>query len=100
VLGLNAARLYGLSPDVNSYTEVPGDYRSRLTGDATLMKTMEYDDRLPNEVPAQNSQSPYGVATANRDDRLAKLRADYRDEAGTQFGVPVSNKRDGWIRVK
>lgn len=91
VLGLNAARLYGVTPDVTKYTEVPDDYRGRLAGDAQLMKTMEYDDRLPNELP---------VAAANRNDRLEQLRADYRETTETRFGVPVSNKRDGWIRVK
>jgi hypothetical protein len=108
VLGLNSARLYGLTPDVTSYSKVPDDWKRRLAGDAHLMKTMEYDDRLPNELPVQNSPevgarpgaSPYGVATANRDDRLGKLRAEYRDGGETRYGVPVSNKRDGWIRVK
>jgi hypothetical protein len=91
VLGLNAARLYGVTPDVTKYTKVPDDYRGRLAGDAQLMKTMEYDDRLPNELP---------IAAANRNDRLEQLRSDYRETTQTRFGVPVSNKRDGWIRVK
>jgi uncharacterized protein len=91
VLGLNAARLYGVAPDVTRYTEVPADYRERLTGDTRLMKTMEYDDRLPNDLP---------VAAANRNDRLEKVRVEYRAEAETRFGVPLSNQRDGWIRVR
>jgi predicted TIM-barrel fold metal-dependent hydrolase len=95
VLGLNSARLYGMSPDVSRYTKLPDDYHARLVGDAHLMKTMEYDDRLP-EIPS----SPYGIAAANRNDRLDKLRADYRDAARTKFGVPRSNRRDGWIRVR
>ncbi len=108
VLGLNSARLYGMSPDLTRYTKVPDDYHRRLVGDAHLMKTMEYDDRLPNELPMQNSPevpsppdaSPYGVAAANRNDRLEKLRAEYREGAETRFGIPRSNRRDGWIRVK
>jgi uncharacterized protein len=108
VLGLNSARLYGLSPDVTRYTKVPDDYHRRLVGDAQLMKTMEYDDRLTNELPMQGSpdvpslptSSPYGVATANRGDRLDSLRADYREAAETRFGVPRSNNRNGWIRVR
>ena len=98
VLGLNAARLYGVTPDVTKYTEVPDDYRQRLVGDAQLMKTMEYDDRLPNELPVKSSSS--GVAVANRNDRLEKVRAEYRDATETRHGVPLSNKRDGWIRVR
>ena len=91
VLGLNAARLYGVTPDVTKYTKVPDDYRQRLVGDAQLMKTMEYDDRLPNELP-----TPPPTATIG----WRQLRAEYRDETATRFGVPVSNKRDGWIRVR
>ncbi len=108
VLGLNSARLYGMSPDVTRYTRVPDDYHRRLVGDAHLMKTLEYDDRLPNELPMQNSPevaslpdtSPYGVAAANRNDRLEKLGAEYREVAETRFGIPRSNRRDGWIRVR
>jgi predicted TIM-barrel fold metal-dependent hydrolase len=95
VFGLNAARLYGVTPDVTRYTKVPDDYRRRLAGDAHLMKTMEYDDRLPNELPAGHSP---GVGY--RDDRLEQLRADYRETTETGFGIPRSNRRDGWIRVK
>ena len=87
VFGLNAARLYGITPDVTSYTRVPDDYQRRLVGDTHLMKTMEYDDRLPNESPMKT-------------DRLEQIRAEYRDAAETSFGIPRSNKRDGWIRVK
>ena len=108
VLGLNSARLYGMSPDLSRYTKVPADYQHRIVGDAPLMRTMEYDDRLPKELPMQNSPeipsrrdaSPYGVAAANRNDRLEKLRAEYRETAKTRFGTPRSNSRDGWIRVK
>ena len=97
VLGLNAARLYGVTPDVTKYTKVPDDYRQRLVSDTKLMKTMEYDDRLPNELPMKESpKSP----SADRGDRLQKLRTDYRDATDTGFGVPHTNKRDGWIRVK
>ncbi|HZI39467.1 MAG TPA: amidohydrolase family protein [Acidimicrobiia bacterium] len=96
VLGLNSARLYGMSPDVTSYTKVPADYHDRIVGDTELMRTMEYDDRLPNEAP----MSPYGSASANRNDRFEKLRAGYREGAETRFGVPHSNRRDGWIRVR
>jgi hypothetical protein len=49
------------------------------------METMEYDDRLPNELP---------------NDRFAKLRSEYREESETSFGVPRSNERAGWIRVR
>ena len=108
VLGLNSARLYGMSPDLTRYTKVPDDYHQRIVGDAELMKTMEYDDRLPNELPSENSPdvpsltqaSPYGAAAANRNDRFEKLRAEYREGAESRFGVPRSNRRDGWIRVK
>ena len=108
VLGLNSARLYGLSPDPGRYPMVPDDYQARIGADAELIKTMEYDDRLPNEPPMQNSPevpspsdgSPYGVAAAHRGDRLEKLRAEYRGEAETRFGIPRSNWRHGWIRVK
>jgi Amidohydrolase len=108
VLGLNSARLYGMSPDLIRYTKVPDDYHRRIAADAHLMKTMEYDDRLPNELPMKGSPeipssphaSPYRVASAHHDDRLEKLRAEYRDAADTGFGVPRSNRRDGWIRVK
>ena len=103
VLGLNSARLYGLSPDRSGYGQVPDDYAGRITGDAQLMKTMEYDDRLPNELPMKGSPgiaSPYGVATANRNDRLEEFRTEYRAEAETRFGVPRSNQRAGWIRVR
>ena len=102
VLGLNSARLYGMTPDVARYTKVPDDYHQRIVGDAHLMRTMEYDDRLPHEPPIQHSPaaSPYGVAAANRGDRLEKLRAQYRDEANSSFGIPRSNRREGWIRVK
>jgi hypothetical protein len=90
VLGLNSARLYGLSSDVTGYTRVPDDYHRRLVGDAHLMKTMEYDDRLPHELPLKGAP----------DDRLEKLRSEYREEAETRFGVPRSNRREGWIRVR
>ena len=101
VLGLNAARLYGLSPDITKYTKVPEDYQRRLVGDAQLMKTMEYDDFLPNELPVQDSSaSPYGVASAHRGDQLEKLKVEYSEAADTGFGAPRSNKRDGWIRVR
>jgi hypothetical protein len=60
------------------------------------MRTMEYDDLLPNEPPA----APYGEAAATRDDRFGKLRSEYREEAETPFGVPRSNERAGWIRVR
>jgi hypothetical protein len=108
VLGLNSARLYGLSPDLTKYTKVPDDYHTRLIGNAQLMKTMEYDDRLPKKLPMKDSPevrssphaSPYGVASAHRNDRLEKLRAEYREASDTGFGVPRSNQRDGWIRVK
>jgi predicted TIM-barrel fold metal-dependent hydrolase len=96
VLGLNSARLYGLSPDPAGYTKLPGDYHHRIVGDAGLMRTMEYDDRLPNEPP----MAPYGTASAHRDDRFDRLRTAYREGAETRFGVPRSNRRDGWIRVK
>jgi predicted TIM-barrel fold metal-dependent hydrolase len=89
VLGQNAARLYGLTPDVSRYTELPDDYHQRLVGDAALMKTMEYDDRLPNELPS-----------ASRNDRLDELRAGYAEEAGTRFGIARTKRPDGWIRVK
>jgi hypothetical protein len=59
------------------------------------MKTMEYDDRLPKELPVKGSPE----ISATGDDRLEKLRADYREAAATRFGVPRSNHRDGWIRV-
>ena len=52
------------------------------------------------EIPSSLHTAPYGVAAADRGDRLEKLRADYREEAETRFGVPRSNRRDGWIRVK
>ena len=108
VLGLNSARLYGMTPDVAQYPMVPDDYHRRIRSDVELMRTMEYDDRLPNELPAKDSpeipsslqSAPYGVAAANRGDRLEKLRAEHRHEAETRFGVPRSNRRDGWIRVK
>ena len=65
------------------------------------MKTMEYDDRLPNELPMENSlAAPYGVAAADRGDRFQKLRSDYRDQAETPFGVPRTNRREGWIRIR
>jgi hypothetical protein len=96
VLGLNSARLYGMSSDLTRYTRVPEDYRQQVVGNAQLMKTMEYDDRLPNEPPA----APYGKAAANRDDRFGELRSEYREEAETRFGVPRSNERAGWIRVR
>ena len=96
VLGLNSARLYGMSPDPSRYTPVPADYHRRIVGNAALMKTMEYDDRLPNEPPA----APYGAASANRNDRFDKLRAEHRERADTRFGVPHSNQREGWIRVR
>jgi predicted TIM-barrel fold metal-dependent hydrolase len=99
VLGLNSARLYGLNPDPARYTGVPDDYARRIAGDAQLRKTMEYDDRLPNEAPMKTS-SPYGVAAADRNDRLQALRTEYREEAETRFGVPRSNRREGWIRVR
>ena len=82
---------------VTKYTKVPDDYRQRLVSDTKLMRTMEYDDRLPNELPTKESpKSP----SADRGDRLQKLRTDYRDATDTGFGVPHTNKRDGWIRVK
>ena len=99
VLGLNSARLYGLNPDPARYREVPDDYSRRIAGDAQLRRTMEYDDRLPNDPPMKTS-SPYGVAAADRNDRMQTLRAGYREEAGTRFGVPRSNRREGWIRVR
>jgi hypothetical protein len=98
VLGLNSARLYGMSLDLTGYTTVADDYHRRIVADAQLRKTMEYDDRLPNELPVQHS--PYRVAAANRDDRLERLGAEYRDGAETRFGIPRSNRRDGWIRVR
>lgn len=68
------------------------------------LRATEYDDRLPNEPPVQQDSSPvaspYGVAAANRGDRLEELRAEYRQEAETRFGTPRSNQRDGWVRVR
>ncbi|MCA1844871.1 MAG: hypothetical protein LC792_17100, partial [Actinobacteria bacterium] len=96
VLGLNSARLYGMSPDVTRYSKVPDDYHRRLLADAELLKTMEYDDRLPNEVPANGSPK----VDAYRTDRFEQLRAGYREAADGRFGVPHSNHRSGWIRVR
>ena len=102
VLGLNSARLYGLSPDVTRYTKVPDDYHRRLVADAA-----PHEDDGVRRPPPQRAPdgglalaSPYGVASAHRNDRLEKLRAEYREAADTGFGVPRSNRRDGWIRVK
>ena len=65
------------------------------------MRTMEYDDHLPNEPPIESSlASPYGKASADRQDRFQKLRADYRARSETPSGVPRSNRREGWIRVR
>jgi hypothetical protein len=57
---------------------------SRL-GEAAFV---EYDDRLPD------------VPKADRGDRLQQLRNAYRDATDAGFGVPHTNQRDGWIRVK
>lgn len=107
VLGLNSARLYGMNPDPTRYTKVPDDYDRRFAADAQLIKTMEYDDRLANDPPAQLPPgapsavvSPYGAPEASRGDHLEQLRDRYREEAATRFGVPRSNKREGWIRVR
>jgi predicted TIM-barrel fold metal-dependent hydrolase len=101
VLGLNSARLYGMTPDVTGYGKVAADYATRIADDAQLLRTMEYDDRLANDPPVQPaSAAPYGVASARRGDRLERLRDEYREAADTGFGVPRSNQRAGWIRVK
>ena len=94
VLGLNSARLYGLAPDVTRYNKIPDDYHGRLVGDAQLMKTMEYDDRLPNELPMKDSPG------ASSPDGVGRLRAAYREGTRTRFGIPVSKRPDGWIRVR
>jgi hypothetical protein len=89
VLGLNSARLYGMSPDVTRYTKVPDDYHRRIVGAAQLMKTMEYDDRLPNELPAKNSSEvPSAVL------RLA-IRRGGRQPRGSTGEAPrrVSRRR-------
>jgi predicted TIM-barrel fold metal-dependent hydrolase len=93
VLGLNAARLYGLTPDASKYPKVPDDYHQRLVGDRQLMKTMEYDDRLPKELPTKG-------APKIPDDRLEALRVEYRQATDTPFGVPRTSRTDGWIRVR
>ena len=102
VLGLNSARLYGLNPDPARYGEVASDYDRRIAADSELITVMEYDDRTPNEAPAQmpSSVSPYGTAAARRGDRLEDLSAQYRDENETRFGVPRSTRPQGWVRVE
>ena len=104
VLGLNSARLYGMSPDVTRYTKVPDDYRQPVVGDAQLMKTMEYDDRLPNELPIRTRRDPLRHLAVRR--RICQPRRPVREaprripgRGRDPFGVPRSNKRDGWIRV-
>ena len=89
VLGLNSARLYGL-PQANTaaYSPVPDDYGRRITADADLLRVMEYDDRLPHELPVAGG------------DRLDSLKAEYQELVRTRFGVPTTNHRDGWVRVR
>lgn len=107
VLGLNSARLYGLvSTDSSGYRAVPGDYDRRIAADGALVRVMEYDDRVPNELPMEHSPTvpsvttPYGTASVSRGDHLETLRAAHHEATGTRFGLPTSRHRTGWIRTR
>ena len=108
VLGLNSARLYGMTTDLSRYNEVPADFHDRITPE--LNSIMEYDDRLPNELPVEGTpsmavsqltaESPYGPASAVRGDKMDRIVANYHDMYGTPQGIARKNERYGWIRVR
>jgi uncharacterized protein len=128
VLGLNSARLFRMSPNLRDYNLINNDYYEEIFRRPELLSIMEYDDYAPNEVPAEGvpgggqipqvpvpqvltipgtnarvdlrKVSPNGIATAFRNDRLDMLRKHYREAAGSKFGIPHSNIRHGWIRVR
>jgi hypothetical protein len=125
VLGLNSARLFRMSPDLSQYKRIRDDFTEQMFARPELMTIMEYDDYAPNEVPADGGpgipsvplpqamtfpgtdarivlpkMSPNGIATAARGDRLDLLRRHYKEAAGTKFGIPRTNIRHGFIRVR
>ena len=128
VMGLNNARLFRMSPDLGQYRHIRDDFTEQMFARPELMTIMEYDDFAPNEVPAEGggeipsvplpstifipgtdasytfptagAKSVYGTATARRGDRLELLRQHYNSLAGTKFGVPRTNIRHGWIRLR
>ena len=90
VLGLNSARLYGMSARRDQIREGP----RRLSPTDRRGRRPHEDDGVRRSA-AERSPMP-----AKADDRLASLRARYRERAETRFGVPLSNWRDGWIRTR
>jgi uncharacterized protein len=128
VMGLNSARLFRMSPDLSKYGRIRDDFTEQMFARPDLLTIMEYDDYAPNEVPVEGGgQIPsvplpsrivvpgtdasftfpehaksavYGTATAQRNDRLELLRRHYAEAAGTKFGVPRTNIRHGFIRVR
>ena len=79
ILGLNAARLYGLDSNPRKYNAVPSNYASLVP--KQLKDLLEFDNGAPN-------------LTA-RNDNLSKIKARYLES-----GAQRSNMRYGWVRTK
>jgi hypothetical protein len=101
ILGLNSARLYGLTPGVVSphghdhhhhhhghrkgvYLPIPEDYEQRITPE--LKRILEF----PEATSAALSESHLAQFA---DDGLAKIKASYTEAGGYR-----SNTRYGWLR--
>ena len=78
ILGLNAARIYGLDGNVKKYSSIPSDYASRVP--KQLKDLLEWDNGKVN-LTAQN-------------DNLSKIKARYLES-----GAQRSNMRYGWLRT-
>ena len=78
ILGLNAARIYGLDGNVKKYSAIPSDYASRVP--KQLKDLLEWDNGKVN-LTAQN-------------DNLSKIKARYLES-----GAQRSNMRYGWLRT-
>jgi hypothetical protein len=78
ILGLNAARLYGLDSNVTRYNAVPSNYASLVP---KQLKTLLEFDNGKVDLTAQN-------------DNLSKIKARY-----LETGAQRSNMRYGWVRT-
>jgi hypothetical protein len=83
ILGLNAARLYGLDPDVKKYGAVPANYASLMP--SQLKKLLEFNNGAP-DFTAENTFTG---------DNMARIKANYLAK-----GAERSNMRYGWIRSR
>jgi hypothetical protein len=77
ILGLNAARIYGLDSNVKKYNAVPSNYADLIP--KQLKDLLEWDNGKPN-MTAGN-------------DNLSRIKARYMEAGGSR-----SNMRYGWVR--